>query len=74
MKRRRRELGIKGSGATMKEIVPAVAEQLIVSQLDKDPAKHKGPATIKAKIAHEHGVHLPRWCNVSFVPFVELRF
>ena len=54
------ELGIKGSGATIKEIAPTVAEQLVLSQLGKDPAKHQGPATIKAKIAHERGVHLPR--------------
>jgi len=37
-----------------------VKEQIILEQLDKDPAQHQGPATIKARIAFDQSIRLPR--------------
>jgi hypothetical protein len=35
-------------------------EQLVLSQMDKDPSKGRGVANNKARIAHEQGVQLSR--------------
>jgi hypothetical protein len=51
-------MSLKGSGATMKTIDPANAEQLVVSKMDGDPAKRAGVRTIQHKIAFEDGIHL----------------
>ena len=42
VKCRHKEIGLHGSGSTMKTIDPHKAEQLIVKALDKDPAKRSG--------------------------------
>jgi hypothetical protein len=41
-------------------MVPADAEQLILAQMDKDPAKNHGVRTIQGKVAYHDGVHLTR--------------
>jgi hypothetical protein len=61
VKRRRKEMMLKGSGATMKTIDIGNAEQLIVNKMDKDPAKRAGVRTIMHKIAFEDGIHLTRY-------------
>jgi hypothetical protein len=66
VKRCRRELQLKGSRATMKEMPYNRAEQLVVEQLNNDPSKHAGPQTIQARIAYEQSVHLPRYFSVLF--------
>ncbi len=41
--------------------MPAQAkEQIVLQQLDKDPAQHQGTATIKAKINFDQNIRLPR--------------
>jgi hypothetical protein len=61
VKRRRKELGLTGSGVTTREMLPQVSEQLVLDKMDKDPAKRHGVRTIRQKIAHEDGVQLTRY-------------
>ncbi|THH28616.1 hypothetical protein EUX98_g5570 [Antrodiella citrinella] len=58
--RRRRELGLKGSGRTTREMSENEKRQLLMDQLAKDPGRTRGPRTIKEAIAHETSVHLTR--------------
>jgi hypothetical protein len=60
VKRRRKELGLHGSRATMKTIDPSEAEQLVIKAMDKDPAKRSGVRTVHHKIAFDEKVHLSR--------------
>ncbi|THG92517.1 hypothetical protein EW026_g8404 [Hermanssonia centrifuga] len=60
VKRRRRELGLVGSKVNAREIPLQQAEQLVLQQLDQDPAKHHGVCTIQAKVAFNSGVHIAR--------------
>ncbi|KAG6818827.1 hypothetical protein H0H93_001268 [Arthromyces matolae] len=60
VKRRRKELGLSGAGSTFKKIDLAVAEQLIMYELEKDFQKTAGVRTIKGNIAYNFGIHLPR--------------
>jgi hypothetical protein len=65
VKRRRKELDLKGSGSTMRTIDPATAEQLVIDQMDKDPAKRSGVRTIQQKIAFENAIHLTRYLTTD---------
>ncbi|KAM6499101.1 hypothetical protein JOM56_004609 [Amanita muscaria] len=58
VKRRRKDLELRGSAATTKTIDPAEAEQLVLKALDKDPAKCSGMRTIHQKIAFDDNIHL----------------
>lgn len=58
--RRRKALGLKGSGHTTQELPPIEKRQLVLNQLAKDPAQRKGPQSIKEAIALETGVLLTR--------------
>lgn len=60
VKRRRKELGLHGSKATMKIIDLSLAEQLVINAMEKDPAKRSGVRTIHHKIAFEEKTHLAR--------------
>ncbi|KAJ6622518.1 hypothetical protein B0H10DRAFT_2162751 [Mycena sp. CBHHK59/15] len=60
VKRRRKKLGLSGGAGTMKKMSKTDAEQLIVDKMDKDPAKRAGVRTIRAQVALEDGVILPR--------------
>lgn len=60
VKRRRAALGLYGSQKTLKTMPMEEAEQLVVEQMDKDPAKRHGPRTTKHKIINSTGIHLPR--------------
>jgi len=60
VKRRRSALGLFGSHKTLKMMPVEEAEQLVVDQMDKDPAKRHGPRTTKHKIINTTGFHLPR--------------
>jgi len=60
VKRRRKELSLYGSQVTTRSIPQAESEQLVLSQMGKDPRRRQGLSTIKAKIAFEQGVHLTR--------------
>lgn len=35
-------------------------EQVVLDQLDQDIAKNLGKASVKARIAHDQGIHIPR--------------
>jgi hypothetical protein len=58
IKRRQWELGLFGSRVTTQNMPDKEKEQLVLSQMDKDPSKGRGVANIKARIAHEQGVQL----------------
>ncbi|KAH7909728.1 hypothetical protein BJ138DRAFT_1114711 [Hygrophoropsis aurantiaca] len=60
VKRRRKELGLTGSGVTTKAMPRQEAKQLVVSQMDKDPNRRHGVRTIKHKVAFQNGVQLTR--------------
>jgi hypothetical protein len=60
VKRRRKELGLHGSKATMKIIDQSEAEQLVIKAMDNDPAKRSGVRTIHHKIAFDEKIHLSR--------------
>ena len=60
VKRRRDKLGLYGSRKTSKLMTRQEADQLVVDQLDKDPAQRQGLRTTWHKIATSTGVHLPR--------------
>ncbi|KAH9921377.1 hypothetical protein B0H21DRAFT_701632 [Amylocystis lapponica] len=62
VKRRRKKLKLSGSGVTTKTMAPLPRTQLVLSQMDKDPARRQGVRTIQQKIAFEQGVHLTREC------------
>ena len=63
VKRRRKELGLSGSGATMRSMPNRNAEQLVIAQMDRDPAKRHGVWTIQQEVAFHEGVHLTRYCT-----------
>ncbi|KAJ7075958.1 hypothetical protein B0H15DRAFT_805904 [Mycena belliarum] len=60
VKRRRKALKLTGGAATAKTIEKATARQLVLSVMDKDPAKRAGVRTVRAKIAFDDSVILPR--------------
>jgi hypothetical protein len=60
VKRRRKELGLTGSGPTTRSIPYSVKEQLVVDQMNKDPAKRHGVRTIQQKVAFHEETHLTR--------------
>jgi hypothetical protein len=61
IKRRRQQLGLHGSKSHAVQSIPVqVKEQIILKQLDKDPAQNQGPATIKARITWDQNIRLPR--------------
>lgn len=60
VKRRRKALGLFGSGAMAKVLPPNQVEQLVLAQLDRDPNKKAGISTIQHKIAFENSVHIRR--------------
>lgn len=60
MKRRRNELGLSGSGKTTKRMPAKEKEQLVLNQMDQDPARRQGVITTQQKIAFHTGTHLTR--------------
>jgi hypothetical protein len=60
VKRRRKALGLRGSGATTKAMDLRTSEQLVLHQMSNDPAQRQGVRTIQAKVAFETGQHLTR--------------
>ncbi|KAJ7166545.1 hypothetical protein C8R43DRAFT_878000 [Mycena crocata] len=60
VQRRLGKLGLHAGHKTMQRLGHAAAEQLIVSEMDKDVAKRHGVRTIKAKVARYAGEILPR--------------
>ena len=49
-----------GSRSKKGKLASHETEQIIVNQLDKDLAKGQGAGTLKARIAFDQGVHIPR--------------
>ena len=60
VKRRRKALGLTGSGVTTHSIAPAVAEQLVLDAMASDPPRRQGVHIIQHKIAYQEGTHLTR--------------
>ncbi|KAK7055718.1 hypothetical protein R3P38DRAFT_2848678 [Favolaschia claudopus] len=60
VKRRKKQLGLFAAKKTMQNISTADAEQLVIAEMDKDPAKRFGLSTIKAKVAYNTGTILAR--------------
>jgi hypothetical protein len=44
----------------MRKLDPTAAEQLVLDQMDHDPARHQGPRNIRHNIAMKTGIHLTR--------------
>ena len=53
-------LGLLVAEKKMKMIDPKEAKQLVLDQLDLDPARHQGPRVIRHKLARRTGEHLSR--------------
>ncbi|CAK5281247.1 unnamed protein product [Mycena citricolor] len=61
VQRRLKKLELRAARGTMASIDHKLAEQLVLEQMEKDPAKRMGPASLKAKIALEkEGLHISR--------------
>jgi hypothetical protein len=60
VKRRRKELGLKGSGVTTREMPYQEKLALILYEMDQDPSRGRGLDNIRARIAFGHGIHLTR--------------
>jgi hypothetical protein len=60
VKRWRKALGLHGSKSDFVKSLPAnVKEQIVLKQLDKDPAQKQGLATIKVKVNFDQNICLP---------------
>ena len=64
--RRRKALGIKGSGATTKELTDTEKRQLILDQMAKHPTRGMGPRRMQEAIAADAGVQLTRYVVITF--------
>ena len=60
MKQRRAKLGLAGSCTTTCNMSQQEAEQLVLDQMDKDPARQLGVRTIQAKVAFNAQQNLTR--------------
>ncbi|KAF8168900.1 hypothetical protein BJ912DRAFT_862426, partial [Pholiota molesta] len=60
VKRRRKQLGLKGSGATTREMPHLEKLALILHEMDLDPSRGHGLDNIRARIAFDFGIHLTR--------------
>ena len=58
--RRKKDLQLKGSGVTTKELAETIKRQLILDQMAKDPTSGWGPRLVKERIAFDTGIHLTR--------------
>jgi hypothetical protein len=65
--RRRRELGLKCSGALTKELPEDFKRQLVLDQMRKDPSGAKGPRSVKLGIYKDTGIQLTRCVGPVFV-------
>uniref|UniRef100_A0A8H8CM95 Integrase core domain-containing protein n=1 Tax=Psilocybe cubensis TaxID=181762 RepID=A0A8H8CM95_PSICU len=60
VKRRRNDLGLVGSRVNQREMSYSEKVQYIILELNDDPSKGRGVSTIRARIASNYGIHLPR--------------
>ncbi|KAF8952860.1 hypothetical protein BDZ97DRAFT_1909005 [Flammula alnicola] len=60
IKRRRNDLRLYGPRSKLQQLTDKEKEQVVLQQLDKDPAKGQGLSTIKNHIAHDQGIQLSR--------------
>ncbi|TFK59237.1 hypothetical protein BDN72DRAFT_906048 [Pluteus cervinus] len=60
VKRRRRKLGLSGSGKTTKALPDYEKEQLVLNQMQNDLARHRGVKSTRERIAFETGTHLTK--------------
>ena len=60
IKRRRSQLGLIGSRSKKSNLTDKRKEQIVLDQMDKDQAKGQGVRTMKARIAFDQGIHIPR--------------
>ena len=61
VKRRRKELGLQGSGNTTKSMPADQARQLVINAMDIDRARRTGVKGIQHKIAFDTKTHLTRY-------------
>jgi len=60
IKRRRDILELYGSRSQKGKLPNHEVEQIVVNQLDSDLAKGQGVGTVKARLAFDQGIHIPR--------------
>ncbi|KAF9461875.1 hypothetical protein BDZ94DRAFT_791699 [Collybia nuda] len=58
--RRRKDLGLLGSGTATRITPEIVRRQLVVDQMSKDPSSSAGPRTVRERIAFDTGILLTR--------------
>ena len=64
VKRRRKALGLTGSGVTTKSMPQQQKTQLVLLEMDKDECRQLGIQSIQHRIAFNHAVHLTRYVSV----------
>ena len=76
--RRRKLLGLKGSGATTKSLPDTQKRQLIMDQMSKHPTSGLGPRRMQEAIAGDTGIQLTRYAlssqSPSFSPCPAFKF
>ena len=63
--RRRKKIGLRGSGLTTKALPGLVKRQLVLDQMGHDPTSRQGPRLIKEGILYNTGVNLTRYAQIS---------
>lgn len=61
-------LGLVGSGTMIKEMSVKDAEQLVLTEMNKDPAQRHGVRTIQQKVAYHSETHLTRYMAALQIP------
>lgn len=55
-----KELALAGSGPTMRSLPHTIKEQLVLDQMNWDPAKQHGVETIQNKIVFNDKIHITK--------------
>lgn len=71
VKWRHKALGFVGSGTTIKGMSINDAEQLVLAQMNKDPAQRHGVKTIQQKVAFHSETHLTWYVALSLQVFCD---
>lgn len=66
--RRKKELELRSSRLTTRQLGINEKRQLILDQMAKDPAGKYGPRMVKQRIFEDTGIHLTRCAPMQIVP------
>lgn len=65
VKRRRKTLELWGSAKVAKMVPEATRVQIVLRQMDEDPADHHGVKTVTSKIKQDQNIHIGRYVHLS---------